>query len=175
MRLLAVYLCGVLFALGLGVAGMTQPTKVIAFLDIFGNWDPSLAFVMGGAVGVNLLLYRLTLRRRRPLLEEAFVIPSRRAINARLLGGAALFGVGWGLSGYCPGPALVASVSGTTPVLAFVAAMVAGMLVFQKLPGEEPRPTESHPGALRSGRSGAQAGPGAASLGEGREGCEGCG
>ncbi len=175
MRLLAVYLCGVLFALGLGVAGMTQPTKVIAFLDILGDWDPSLAFVMGGAVGVNLLLYRLTLRRRRPLLEEAFVIPSRRAINARLLGGAALFGVGWGLSGYCPGPALVASVSGAAPVLAFVAAMVAGMLVFQKLPGEEPRPEESRPGALRAGRSGAQAGPGAAPPGAGREGCEGCG
>lgn len=140
-RLLAVYGCGVLFALGLGISGMTQPTKVIGFLDILGDWDPSLIFVMGGAVGVNLLLYRLTMKRRpRPLLEEAFVIPSRRHINAHLVGGAALFGIGWGLSGYCPGPALVASVSGWTSVLAFLGAMLAGMFLFQRLQGEEPRP-----------------------------------
>lgn len=161
MRLLAVYLCGVVFALGLGIAGMTQPGKVIAFLDIFGDWDPSLAFVMGGAVGVNLLLYRFTLRRSRPLLEPAFVVPSRRRINARLLGGAALFGVGWGLSGYCPGPALTTSVSGAVPVLVFVAAMLAGMLIFQKLPGEEPRPIETVPEKMP--------------LGTHQEGCEGCG
>ena len=145
-RLLAVYGCGVLFAVGLGVSGMTQPSKVIGFLDIFGDWDPSLIFVMGGAVGVNLLLYRLTMKRRHPLLEAAFVIPSRRHINARLVGGAAMFGVGWGLSGYCPGPALVASVSGAAPVLAFVAAMLTGMFLFQRLQGEEPRPAEINAG-----------------------------
>ncbi len=144
MRLLSIYLCGLIFALGLGISGMTQPTKVIGFLDIAGDWDPSLIFVMGGAVGVNLVLYRLTMRRRRPLLDSAFVIPSHRHINARLVGGAALFGMGWGLSGYCPGPALVASVTGWPSVLAFVAAMLGGMLLFQRLPGEEPRPAEDN-------------------------------
>ncbi len=139
-RLLAVYGCGVLFALGLGISGMTQPTKVIGFLDILGDWDPSLIFVMGGAVGINLVLYRLTMKRPEPLLEDAFVIPSRRHINARLVGGAALFGIGWGLSGYCPGPALVASVSGWPSVLSFLGAMLAGMFLFQRFQGEEPRP-----------------------------------
>ena len=150
MRLLSVYLCGLLFALGLGISGMTNPTKVIGFLDIAGDWDPSLIFVMGGAVGINLILYRLTLRRNRPLLEEAFVIPSHRRINARLVGGAALFGAGWGLSGYCPGPALVAAVTGWPSVLAFVAAMLAGMLLFQRIPGEEPRPVEKGGGRISS-------------------------
>ncbi len=139
-RLLAAYGCGVLFALGLGISGMTQPTKVIGFLDVLGDWDPSLIFVMGGAVSINLLLYRLTMKRARPLLEDAFVIPSRRHINARLVCGAALFGIGWGLSGYCPGPALVASVSGMTSVLAFLGAMLIGMFLFQRFQGEEPRP-----------------------------------
>lgn len=133
MQLLAVFLCGVLFAVGLGVAGMTQPAKIIAFLDITGEWDPSLMFVMAGAVGVNIVLYRFTLKRGRPLLDTEFTIPSRRHINGRLLGGAALFGVGWGLSGYCPGPAWVSSVTGWTSVLA-------GMLLFQLLQTEEPRP-----------------------------------
>lgn len=140
MRLAAVFLCGVLFALGLGVAGMTQPAKIIAFLDIAGDWDPSLIFVMGGAVGVNLVLYRLTIRRRRPLLDTEFVIPSRRQINPRLLAGSALFGIGWGLSGYCPGPAWVASVTGWASVAAFIAAMLFGMVLFQRLQAEEPRP-----------------------------------
>ncbi|HFQ91884.1 MAG TPA: YeeE/YedE family protein [Chromatiales bacterium] len=140
MRYAAIFLCGVLFALGLGIAGMTQPEKIIAFLDVTGNWDPSLLFVMGGAVGVNMVLYRLTLKRPRPVLEEHFVIPSRRRINARLVSGAALFGIGWGLSGYCPGPVVVSSVTGWTSVFVFIAAMLLGMFLFQKLQGEEPRP-----------------------------------
>jgi uncharacterized membrane protein YedE/YeeE len=140
MQLLAVFLCGVLFALGLGVAGMTQPAKIIAFLDITGDWDPSLAFVMAGAVAVNFVLYRASMRRARPVFGEKFVIPSHRDINARLIAGAGLFGIGWGLSGYCPGPAWVSSVTGRSSVLAFVIAMLAGMLLFQWLQKEEPRP-----------------------------------
>lgn len=140
MKYVTIFLCGVLFALGLGISGMTQPEKIIAFLDVTGDWDPSLLFVMGGAVGVNMLFYRLSLRRPAPLLEESFVIPSRRRINTRLIAGAALFGVGWGLSGYCPGPVLVSSVTGWVSVLSFIAAMLLGMLLFQKLQGEEARP-----------------------------------
>jgi uncharacterized membrane protein YedE/YeeE len=142
MGLFMVFLTGVLFALGLGIAGMTQPTKIIAFLDIFGDWDPSLILVMAGAVGVNLAVYRLTLRRAKPLLEDTFTVPSNRPINARLVAGSALFGVGWGLSGYCPGPALVSSVTGWGSVLTFVAAMLFGMLLFQWLQTEEPRPLD---------------------------------
>ncbi len=140
MRYVTLFLCGLLFALGLGVSGMTNPEKIIAFLDVTGDWDPSLLFVMGGAVGVNMLFYRLTLKRPRPALETSFVIPSLRKINTRLISGAALFGVGWGLTGYCPGPVVVSSVTGWPSVLAFIAAMLAGMLLFQKLQGEEPRP-----------------------------------
>lgn len=140
MQLLVVFLCGVLFALGLGVAGMTQPAKIIAFLDITGEWDPSLMFVMAGAVGVNMVLYRLALRKGRPVLDMEFTVPSRRQINGRLVGGSALFGIGWGLSGYCPGPAWVASATGWISVLTFVGAMLIGMLLFQWLQAEEPRP-----------------------------------
>lgn len=133
MRLLTVFLSGILFSLGLGISGMTQPTKVIGFLDVFGDWDPSLMCVMAGAVGVNLVLYRLSIKRLRPLLAPAFTVPSKRPINAPLIGGAVLFGIGWGLSGYCPGPALVSAVTGWGSVLAFVGAMLAGMILFQRL------------------------------------------
>lgn len=133
MRLVTVFLSGVLFALGLGISGMTQPTKVIGFLDVFGDWDPSLICVMAGAVGINLVLYRLALKRGRPLFAPAFTVPSKRPINAPLVAGSMLFGAGWGLSGYCPGPALVSTVAGGGSVLAFVAAMLSGMILFQRL------------------------------------------
>jgi len=133
MRLLTVFLCGLLFSVGLGISGMTRPTKVLGFLDIFGNWDPSLICVMAGAVGVNLVLYRLALKRATPVFAPQFTIPSRRGINAPLIAGSALFGVGWGLSGYCPGPALVSIVSGWGSTLAFVGAMLLGMIIFQRL------------------------------------------
>lgn len=131
MRYVAVFFCGALFAIGLGVSGMTSPAKVIGFLDIFGQWDPSLLFVMGGAVGVNLVFYRLTIKRDRPIFETSFVIPSTEDIDKRLICGAALFGVGWGLSGYCPGPALVSTMAGWTSTLVFVAAMLAGMAFYR--------------------------------------------
>lgn len=118
---------GLLFAAGLVLSGMTQPKKVIAFLDLFHGWDPSLALVMGGAVAVYGLAHRLILKRPAPVLEPKFYLPSRRDIDSRLVLGAALFGAGWGLAGVCPGPAIVAAASGALPPMVFVAAMMAGM------------------------------------------------
>lgn len=128
-RGLAPFLAGVLFALGLVIGGMTQPAKVIGFLDVTGGWrawDPSLLFVMGGGLLVHGLLYRLVRRRQSPLFEAKFHIPTRRDIDLRLVLGAALFGVGWGLGGYCPGPGLVSLTAGALPVV-FVLGMIGGM------------------------------------------------
>ncbi|MSQ48315.1 MAG: YeeE/YedE family protein [Deltaproteobacteria bacterium] len=124
---LAAFVAGVIFAMGLAIGGMTKPAKVVGFLDFTGNWDPSLMFVMGGAVMTHAILYRLIRKRPTPLFTEAFSIPTRTDIDARLLGGAALFGVGWGLSGFCPGPAITSLVSGQMSVLIFAAAMIGGM------------------------------------------------
>lgn len=123
-----------LFGLGLVISGMTTPHKVTAFLDVFGAWDPSLAFVMVGAIGVHALLFRLIVRRRSPLLATGFAIPTRHDIDARLVVGATLFGAGWALSGICPGPGLVAAAggvaSGSWPLLVFVGSMFVGMKIF---------------------------------------------
>ena len=124
---LHVFGIGVLFALGLGLSGMTLPRKVIGFLDLFGAWDPALALVMVGAIGVYATGLRLGVGRGRPLLAETFRLPERTDIDARLLGGAGLFGVGWGLAGFCPGPALVTTAAGVRPSLIFVASMLVGM------------------------------------------------
>lgn len=132
-RLAVAFACGALFALGLAISGMTHPTKVLAFLDFAGAWDPSLAFVMGGGVLVNVLLFRVAFRRGAPLLASAFALPEKRAIDARLVGGAALFGVGWGLGGFCPGPAVVSLAGGAAPVVVFVVAMVAGMALHDRV------------------------------------------
>ena len=122
-------LSGILFGGGLVIGGMTRPDKIVAFLDIFGNWDPSLAFVMMGAVGTYSVFYRLVLRRDNPIYSPAFSLPTRHQIDAPLVGGAALFGAGWGLGGYCPGPALT-SVSALAPhTLVFVGAMLIGTLL----------------------------------------------
>lgn len=132
MKYLVSFGAGLLFAIGLAVSGMTQPGKVVGFLDFFGNWDPSLAFVMGGAVIVNLLLFKFTTKRReQPLFDKKFRIPTRSDIDWQLIGGAGLFGVGWGLAGYCPGPGLTALGSGTATAFTFVGAMVGGMLLYQ--------------------------------------------
>lgn len=127
MRHALAALAGVLFALGLALADMTSPARVIAFLDIGGAWDPTLAFVMAGAIGVYAAAVANTRRRAAPWLGGRFHAPSASAIDRRLLGGAAVFGVGWGLSGYCPGPALVAAGTGAAPTLVFVASMIAGI------------------------------------------------
>ena len=118
---------GLLFGVGLVVSGMVKPTKVIGFLDVGGRWDPSLAFVMVGAIAVHFVLLRLAKRRPAPLFEERFHLPTRRDIDSRLVVGALLFGVGWGLAGYCPGPALTSAAAGMFPPVVFVAAMAAGM------------------------------------------------
>src|SRR5690606_38391094 len=114
---------GALFAVGLAISGMTQPAKVVGFLDVFGNWDPTLAFVMGGAVAVHLVATRWILRRPAPVLDRQFRLPAASRIDPRLLVGGALFGVGWGLAGYCPGPALTAAAAGQSTTLVLVAAM----------------------------------------------------
>jgi len=129
---LAAFVAGLVFVLGLGIAGMTDPNKVLAFLDVGGHFDPSLMAVMGGGVAVCLVGYRLVLRRQRPALSHKFHLPRQTRIDARLVIGAVLFGVGWGLSGYCPGPALASVVTGAPSALVFVAAMFAGMGVFTR-------------------------------------------
>jgi uncharacterized membrane protein YedE/YeeE len=131
--LLAAFVSGAIFAVGLGIAGMTQPGKVLAFLDVYGTWDPSLAFVMLGAIATHALLLRLVLARGTPLLAPRFTLPTRRDIDLRLVAGGALFGIGWGLAGFCPGPAVTALAGGRTEPLVFVAAMVAGMALYQFL------------------------------------------
>jgi uncharacterized protein len=135
MKVLSAFLMGIVFGLGLGVGEMTQPTKIIGFLDVAGHWDPTLVFVMGGAVTVTLVLFPLILKRSRPALAERFVLPVKRRIDVPLLGGAALFGIGWGLSGYCPGPALVSIVTASRPVLVFVVFMAAGLYLGRQLLG----------------------------------------
>jgi uncharacterized membrane protein YedE/YeeE len=130
MKILVALFAGAHFGLGLAVSGMMNPAKVIGFLDFAGEWDPTLAFVMGGALLVTIPAFRLILGRPRPILAGDFALPAKSTLDARLLGGAALFGVGWGLSGFCPGPAVAALVTGLTPVFAFVAAMVAGMVLY---------------------------------------------
>lgn len=118
---------GVLFGTGLVLAGMTRPAKVIAFLDVAGDWDPSLAFVVVGAIAVHLVAWRLVPRLGRPLGGGHFALPTRTDIDARLVVGAVLFGLGWGLGGYCPGPALTAAASGAPSTLLFVGAMIVGI------------------------------------------------
>ena len=126
MQPLVSLVAGVVFGLGLAVAEMTNPLKVLDFLDLAGNWDPSLAFVMGGAVLVTLVAFRFVLRRPVPLYGDRFHLPTLTQLDRKLLGGAALFGIGWGLAGYCPGPALATILSGNSETWLFVPAMLVG-------------------------------------------------
>jgi uncharacterized protein len=128
---------GVIFAIGLAISGMTLPSKVSGFLDFFGRWDPSLAFVMGGAVAVYVLAHRVERSRAKPFFADRFPERSRNVVDRRLLGGAAIFGIGWGLSGFCPGPALVSVGAGAHAALWFVPAMVAGMFASRWLDRRE--------------------------------------
>jgi uncharacterized membrane protein YedE/YeeE len=129
--LVSALVSGLLFALGLGLSGMADAAKVLGFLDVTGDWDPALALVMVGAVTTYAIAFQLLRRRRRPLWAQSFDVPANRAIDRRLLAGAALFGIGWGMSGLCPGPALVNLASGATGILAFVAAMAAGSALYR--------------------------------------------
>ncbi len=130
---LAAFAAGAVFAVGLALAGMTQPAKVVGFLDVAGDWDPSLAFVMAGAIAIYASLRRWVMRLHAPVWSQAFSLPTKRDINPRLVGGAALFGVGWGLGGFCPGPALASLGTASFEVSIFVGAMLLGMLAFNRL------------------------------------------
>lgn len=127
MRHFSTYLIGVIFGVGISVSGMANPAKVLNFFDIAGSWDPSLAFVMGGAVVVAFLGYKIVLRRPAPVFDAKFHLPDNPRIDARLLGGSALFGIGWGIAGFCPGGALPALGTGQINVVIFVAALIAGI------------------------------------------------
>lgn len=145
MQAMAAFACGVVFALGLGISGMTRPDRVIGFLDVAGDWDATLGLVMAGAVAIGLATFPVILRRRRPVLAPGFCLPERTAIDVPLVVGAAVFGIGWGLSGWCPGPAIVSIASPSKALLAFLASMAAGMIAGRRLDG--PRPTSSMPTA----------------------------
>jgi uncharacterized protein len=130
-RLLASsFAAGLLFAAGLCLGGMTNPAKVIGFLDFFGRWDPGLGFVMVGAVGTYALAFRLITRRARPLFASRFSLPAKRDVDPTLLLGSALFGVGWGLAGYCPGPVVTSLASGAQPAFVFTVAMLVGLAAY---------------------------------------------
>lgn len=122
-------LSGLIFGLGLALSGMTQPAKVTGFLDVAGAWDASLALVMVGAIGVHAVAYRLVRRRQAPLFDTAFHVPTRKTIDTALIAGAALFGIGWGLGGFCPGPGIVAAGGGVFEGLVFVGGMTGGLLL----------------------------------------------
>ena len=124
---LSIFAAGLLFGLGLMVSGMTNPSKVIGFLDVAGNWDPSLILVMVSSLGVCIPSFKLILRRQRPLFEDKFYLPTAKDLDSRLLGGAALFGIGWGIAGLCPGPAITALVTMNNSIVLFVIAMLGGM------------------------------------------------
>jgi uncharacterized membrane protein YedE/YeeE len=133
MRKLTSFAAGLLFGLGLLLSGMANPAKVIGFLDLFGAWDPSLAMVMVGAIGTALVPFSLAKVRQRSLLGAPMQLPSKRELDGRLVGGSLLFGVGWGIAGICPGPAIAVLLSGHWQVLLFVLAMLGGMLLFSAL------------------------------------------
>lgn len=133
MKKLVAFGSGLLFAVGLAVGGMTQPKKIVDFLDFFGSWDPSLAFVMGGALLVNALAYLWTRQRSEPFAAGEFYIPQRSDLDWKLIGGAAFFGVGWGFGGYCPGPGVVAAASAKAPALGFIGGLIGGVALYQVL------------------------------------------
>lgn len=133
MRLLGSYLIGLIFGVGISISGMANPAKVVNFFDIAGIWDPSLAFVMGGALIVTFVGYKFILKRPSPIAATSFHLPTRRDLDARLIGGSAAFGVGWGIAGFCPGGALPALGTGVTDVYVFVAAMLAGIAVAKNI------------------------------------------
>ena len=133
MKLIVTYLIGLVFGLGISISGMANPAKVLNFFDVAGTWDPSLIFVMGGALVVAFIGYKLVLKRPAPVFEPKFNVPTSRAIDARLVGGSAVFGIGWGIAGFCPGGALPALGTGNVDVLIFTAALVAGIFLARAL------------------------------------------
>lgn len=151
VNILAALFSGLIFGIGLVIAGMANPAKVLAFLDLAGDWDPSLALVMVGAIAVGAVAFALAKRRTASLSGAPMQLPAARQIDLRLIAGSALFGIGWGLAGICPGPALVLIGAGAAKGWIFVAAMLAGMLLFHWL--ERPAPPSLGSGAARNGRA----------------------
>jgi uncharacterized membrane protein YedE/YeeE len=143
-------LAGALFGVGLPLSGMTAPLEVLGFLDFAGDWDPSLLFVMAGAVGVHFVAYRWIRRRSRPLFAEAFAVPAPGGVDRRLLVGSAVFGIGWGLAGYCPGPGIASLGSGGTQALVFVVAMLAGLFIGKQIEAALARRSDGAPTAGRA-------------------------
>ncbi|KIT15802.1 DUF6691 family protein [Jannaschia aquimarina] len=129
MKLIVAYAIGLVFGLGISISGMANPAKVLNFFDFAGTWDPSLAFVMGGALLVAFFGFRVVLRRPAPMLADAFQVPAMRELDRRLIGGSAIFGIGWGIAGFCPGGALPALGTGLADVFVFVGATSVGILV----------------------------------------------
>lgn len=127
--ILSSFFVGLIFAIGLGLSGMTNPARVIGFLDVFGAWDPSLMFVMIGALAAHSILFRWIIKRKRPLFSDDFHLPKKKNIDGALVIGAILFGLGWGFAGYCPAPAITALMSFSAAPFIFVAAMMAGMIL----------------------------------------------
>lgn len=127
MKLITTYLIGLIFGVGISISGMSNPAKVLNFFDIAGTWDPSLIFVMGGALVTTFIGYKLVFGRAAPLFEPRFSVPTSRMIDAKLIGGSAVFGIGWGIAGFCPGGALPALGTGRWEVIIFTIAVVAGI------------------------------------------------
>ena len=127
------FISGILFGLGLAISNMVNPGRVLAFLDVFGSWDPTLAFVMGGAILVTIPGFYFTLKREKPLFSGKFAMPAKKEIDKPLILGAALFGIGWGLAGFCPGPAIAALVSLNTDIMLFCAVMLAAWWTTDKI------------------------------------------
>jgi uncharacterized membrane protein YedE/YeeE len=134
MKTVAGFFCGLLFGIGLVISGMSDPAKVLNFLDVFGTWDPSLAFVMGGAVVISFFGYRYVLNRPSPAFSDVFHVPTKTDVDSQLITGASLFGIGWGLGGFCPGPAFTALPLLSTGIIAFFPALVIGMWLGRMAP-----------------------------------------
>jgi uncharacterized membrane protein YedE/YeeE len=129
MRLITTYLIGLVFGVGISISGMANPAKVLNFFDVAGIWDPSLGFVMGGALIMTFIGYRYVLKRPTPMLSQTFYLPGRRDLDLPLIGGSAVFGIGWGIAGFCPGGALPALGTGSVDVWIFVTALLAGIVI----------------------------------------------
>lgn len=147
MQRISEFVVGLIFGVGLMLSGMTDPGKVVGFLDLSGDWDPSLALVMGGAIAVGVFAFAWAKKRRQPLLDKAFDWPASERIDRRVVIGSLVFGIGWGLAGFCPGPALVSLAAGQEKALYFVGAMIFGMIAFELMHRRPPpsSETESQP------------------------------
>lgn len=135
MKLPAAYLIGLIFGLGISMSGMANPAKVLNFFDLAGSWDPSLAFVMGGAVVITFFGYRWVLARSQPLFATSFRLPKRSDLDLRLISGSLIFGIGWGIAGFCPGGALPLIGTGNITVIVFIVALIIGIVLTRKLEG----------------------------------------